>query len=333
MSTSSTRLGEFESYLRYERGSSEHTIRAYVGDVRALVSFAGARRVSIAEIDLAVLRAWLAESTRRGAARTTIARQVSSVKTFCTWAAREGVMAHDAATRLQAPRAHRTLPAVLSPDQARSVMAGSVRSESVRSESDRSESDRSESDRSDSDPAATGASAGRSSRTPIMLRDRAILEVLYATGIRVGELCGLDLDDVDDGRRVLRVIGKGDKQRTVPFGAPAGAALDAWRARGRPALAGPTSGSALLLGAKGGRLDPRMARSVVHAATRAVEGAPDIGPHGLRHSAATHLLEGGADLRVVQELLGHSSLATTQLYTHVGVERLRAVHRQAHPRA
>ncbi|MGJ0121521.1 tyrosine recombinase XerC [Williamsia sp. MIQD14] len=316
MSTSSTRLGEFESYLRYERGSSEHTIRAYVGDVRALVSFAGARRVSLAEIDLAVLRAWLAESTRRGAARTTIARQVSSVKTFCTWAAREGVMPHDAATRLQAPRAHRTLPAVLSPDQARSVMTGAARPEP------------------DVAAVARGPSGDRrAGSTPIMLRDTAILEILYATGIRVGELCGLDLDDVDDGRRVLRVVGKGDKQRTVPFGAPAGAALDAWRARGRPALAGPTSGSALLLGAKGGRLDPRMARTVVHAATRAVDGAPDIGPHGLRHSAATHLLEGGADLRVVQELLGHSSLATTQLYTHVGVERLRAVHRQAHPRA
>ncbi|WP_045822434.1 tyrosine recombinase XerC [Williamsia herbipolensis] len=317
MSTSSTRLGEFESFLRYERGSSEHTIRAYVGDVRALVTFAGARRLSIAEIDLAVLRAWLAESTRRGAARTTIARQVSSVKTFCTWAAREGVMPHDAATRLQAPRAHRTLPAVLSPDQARSVMTGPARPDTAPPETD----------------VTAGVSAGRSAQTPIMLRDRAILEILYATGIRVGELCGLDLDDVDDGRRVVRVIGKGDNQRTVPYGAPAGAALDAWRARGRPLLAGPTSGTALLLGAKGGRLDPRMARSVVHAATRAVEGAPEIGPHGLRHSAATHLLEGGADLRVVQELLGHSSLATTQLYTHVGVERLRAVHRQAHPRA
>ncbi|KQR99054.1 recombinase XerC [Williamsia sp. Leaf354] len=322
VSTSSTRLGEFESYLRYERGSSEHTIRAYVGDVRALVTFAGARRLSIAEIDLAVLRAWLAESTRRGAARTTIARQVSSVKTFCTWAAREGVMPQDAATRLQAPRAHRTLPAVLSPDQARSVMTGPALPDTARPDTALSETE-----------VTAGVPAGRSAQTPIMLRDRAILEILYATGIRVGELCGLDLDDVDDGRRVVRVIGKGDKQRTVPYGAPAGAALDAWRARGRPSLAGPTSGSALLLGAKGGRLDPRMARSVVHAATRSVEGAPDIGPHGLRHSAATHLLEGGADLRVVQELLGHSSLATTQLYTHVGVERLRAVHRQAHPRA
>ncbi len=298
--TTSTRLGEFEDYLRYERGSSDHTIRAYVGDVRALVSFAGVRKKAIGDIDLALLRAWLGESTRRGAARTTIARQVSSVKTFCTWAAREGLLATDVAVRLQAPRAHRTLPPVLTADQARRVVDDTSRS---------------------------------ASDEPMVLRDRLIVELLYATGIRVGELCGLDVDDVDDGRRVLRVIGKGDKERTVPFGVPAADALSRWTLTGRPAVATATSGAALLLGARGGRLDPRMARSVVHTATRSVDGAPDLGPHGLRHSAATHLLEGGADLRVVQELLGHSSLATTQLYTHVGVERLRAVHRQAHPRA
>ena len=165
------------------------------------------------------------------------------------------------------------------------------------------------------------------------LRDRLIVEMLYATGIRVSELCGLDIDDVDQSRRVLRVLGKGDKQRTVPFGEPAFHALRAWLSDGRPALAVATSGPALLLGARGRRLDPRQARTVVHQTISAVDGAPDIGPHGLRHSAATHLLEGGADLRVVQELLGHSSLATTQLYTHVTVARLRAVHDQAHPRA
>ncbi|MBT0568375.1 tyrosine recombinase XerC [Williamsia sp. CHRR-6] len=299
--TASARLTDFEAYLRFEKGSSPATVRAYLADVRALVSFAGARGQSIAEIDLAVLRAWLAETTRRGAARTTVARHVSSAKTFCAWAAREGLLADDVSTRLQAPRAHRTLPAVLSTEQARTLTDAATRR---------------------ADPA-----------DPVSVRDRLILELLYATGIRVGELCGLDVGDIDDGRRVLRVIGKGDKQRSVPFGVPAAAALTEWQQRGRPALVGPTSGAALLLGARGGRLDPRTARRVVHAATAAVDGAPDIGPHGLRHSAATHLLEGGADLRVVQELLGHSSLATTQLYTHVGVERLRAVHRQAHPRA
>jgi integrase/recombinase XerC len=149
----------------------------------------------------------------------------------------------------------------------------------------------------------------------------------------VSELVGLDVDDVDRSRRLLRVLGKGRKERSVPYGLPAEAALDAWLTRGRPALVTQSSGPALLLGVRGGRLDPREARRIVHAAVGSVPGAPDIGPHGLRHSAATHVLEGGADLRSVQELLGHASLATTQIYTHVTVERLRAVHAQAHPRA
>ena len=177
------------------------------------------------------------------------------------------------------------------------------------------------------------ADLGAEQADPLALRDRLIVEMLYATGIRVSELCGLDIDDVDSSRRLLRVLGKGNKQRTVPFGRPAQAALEAWMTGGRPALATSDSGPALLLGPRGRRLDPRQARTVVHQTVGAVPGAPDIGPHGLRHSAATHLLEGGADLRVVQELLGHSTLATTQLYTHVTVARLRAVHDQAHPRA
>jgi integrase/recombinase XerC len=160
-----------------------------------------------------------------------------------------------------------------------------------------------------------------------------VVELLYASGVRVGELVGLDVDDVDRGSRLLRVLGKGRKERSVPFGAPAAAALEDWLSRGRPVLAGSTSGPALLLGVRGGRLDPREARRVVHAAVAASPGVPDVGPHGLRHSAATHVLEGGADLRSVQELLGHASLATTQVYTHVTVERLRAAHAQAHPRA
>ena len=168
---------------------------------------------------------------------------------------------------------------------------------------------------------------------PVGRRDRAMLELLYGTGIRVGELVGLDVDDVDLERRVLRVLGKGDRERTVPFGAPAARAVDAWIEHGRPALAAADSGPALLLGARGGRLDQRAARTVVHRRLADVPGAPDLGPHGLRHSAATHLVEGGADLRSVQEILGHSSLTTTQLYTHVSVERLRKTFDQAHPRA
>lgn len=293
-------LDEFDQYLELECGRSAHTRRAYLGDLRSLGEFLGPD-APLAELTLPVLRSWLAQQAGQGSARSTLSRRTSAIKTFTAWAQRRGLLATDPAARLQTPRAHRTLPAVLRQDQAADAM----------------------------DALNSGAQQG----DPMALRDRLIVEMLYATGIRVSELCGLDIDDVDTGRRVLRVLGKGNKQRTVPFGEPASAALGAWLARGRPALVVPTSGPALLLGARGRRLDPRQARTVVHQTMSAVDGAPDIGPHGLRHSAATHLLEGGADLRVVQELLGHSSLATTQLYTHVTVSRLRAVHDQAHPRA
>jgi integrase/recombinase XerC len=169
--------------------------------------------------------------------------------------------------------------------------------------------------------------------SPEAMRDRAALELLYATGIRVSELTGLDVDDVDLHRRTVRVMGKGGKQRTVPFGAPAARAVSDWLAAGRPARARADSGPALLLGSRGGRVDPRTVRRRVHALLAHVPGAPDLGPHGLRHSAATHVLEGGADLRAVQELLGHATLATTQIYTHVSVERLRSTYEQSHPRA
>jgi integrase/recombinase XerC len=296
-------LEEFDEHLALERGRSEHTRRAYLGDLRSLFDFVAQRApdAGISGLTLPILRSWLAALAATGAARTTLARRTSAVKTFTAWAVRRGLMASDPAARLQMPKARRTLPAVLRQDQALDAMAA--------------------------------AKSGAQQRDPLALRDRLIVELLYASGIRVSELCGLDIDDVDTSRRLLRVLGKGNKQRTVPFGAPAVAALTAWLSDGRPALATKDSGPALLLGARGRRLDPRQARTVVHQTMAAVDGAPDIGPHGLRHSAATHLLEGGADLRVVQELLGHSSLATTQLYTHVTVARLRAVHDQAHPRA
>ncbi|WP_102143008.1 tyrosine recombinase XerC [Mycobacterium hubeiense] len=296
-------LDEFDEYLALERLRSDHTRRAYRGDLRSLFDFVAERvpDAQITSLTLPLLRSWLSTQASAGAARTTLARRTSAVKTFTGWASRRGLLPTDPATRLQVPKARRTLPAVLRQDQALDAMAA----------------------------AKSGAQQG----DPLALRDRLIVELLYATGIRVSELCGLDIDDVDTSRRLLRVLGKGNKQRTVPFGEPAQAALTAWLSDGRPALANDQSGPALLLGARGRRLDPRQARTVVHQTVAAVNGAPDIGPHGLRHSAATHLLEGGADLRIVQELLGHSTLATTQLYTHVTVARLRAVHDQAHPRA
>ena len=291
-------LEEFDEYLALQRGRSAHTRRAYLGDLRSLFAFTGG---GLETLTLPRLRSWLAAQAGTGAARTTLARRTSAIKTFTAWALGRGLITADPAVRLQTPKAHRTLPSVLRQDQALDAM----------------------------DALNSGAQQG----DPIALRDRLIVELLYATGIRVSELCGLDIDDVDRPRRVVRVLGKGNKQRTVPYGEPAEDALTAWLDTGREALAIPASGPALLLGARGGRIDQRQVRTVVHQTMSAVAGAPDIGPHGLRHSAATHLLEGGADLRVVQELLGHSTLATTQLYTHVTVARLRAVHDQAHPRA
>ena len=296
-------LGDYAEHLALERGRSEHTQRAYLADLRSLFRFLDERApgCGLEALSLPVLRSWLGAQASGGVARTTLARRTSAVKTFTAWATRRGLLTTDPASRLQVPKAKRTLPAVLRQDQALAAMAAAV--------------------------------LGAEQRDPIALRDRLIVELLYATGIRVSELCGLDVDDVDTGRNLLRVLGKGNKQRTVPFGRPALAAIKDWLADGRPHLVVSDSGPGLLLGPRGRRLDPRQARTVVHQTVGAVDGAPDIGPHGLRHSAATHLLEGGADLRVVQELLGHSTLATTQLYTHVSVARLRAVHDQAHPRA
>ena len=288
----------FVRHLELERGRSAHTVRAYGGDVTHLLQHAGRLGVQEpAELDLQVLRSWLARLRSTGAARTTIARRGSSARTFTAWAHRRGLVAADPGLLLATPKGHRPLPDVLQPDEAARLV-----------------------DHVDGD-------------APVELRDRLALELLYATGIRVAELCGLDIDDVDRGRRVLRVTGKGNKERTVPYGVPAERALDAWLVRGRPSWATRSSGPALLLGARGGRVDPRAVRTLVHTRLAAVPGAPDLGPHGLRHSAATHLLEGGADLRSVQELLGHATLATTQIYTHVSVERLRTSYDRAHPRA
>ncbi|RFU20013.1 tyrosine-type recombinase/integrase [Geodermatophilus marinus] len=292
-------LAVYEDHLRAQRELSAHTVRAYVGDVVRLLDHLARRGGGrVDDLDLATLRSWLAQGRTRGASRATTARRAAAARSFTAWLRRAGLTPDDVGQRLVSPRAHRTLPDVLAPDQAR---------------------------------AAVESRAG--AEDPVGLRDAVVLELLYASGIRVSELVGLDVDDVDRGRRLLRVLGKGRKERSVPYGAPAERALDAWLTRGRPVLATPGSGPALLLGRRGRRLDPREARRAVHAAVAAAPGAPDVGPHGLRHSAATHVLEGGADLRSVQELLGHASLATTQIYTHVTVDRLRAVHAQAHPRA
>jgi len=295
-------LEAFVAHLRSVRGLSPHTVRAYRGDVTALLGhLAAAGGVGLAGLDLAMLRSWLAAQHAAGRSRGTLARRAAAARAFTAWAARDGRLSTDPGPRLASPRAHRTLPAVLPADQAAAMLRASE--------------------------------AGAAQADPIALRDHSVVELLYATGIRVAELCGLDLDDIDATRRLVRVVGKGDRERSVPYGVPADRALRRWLTEGRPALVQPPPPAALFLGARGGRLDPRIVRTVVHDAVGSVPGAADTGPHGLRHSAATHLLEGGADLRSVQELLGHATLATTQLYTHVTVERLKAIHDRAHPRS
>lgn len=291
-------LGAFEVHLRDERNRSEHTIRAYLGDIRSLLGFAALRGCEVpAGITLADLRAWLAAMHGAGQSRASIARRAASARAFTAWCQRRGLVPHDPGLRLASPRVSSRLPIVLDAQQAVRVM----------------------------DVAAIQADDG----DPAAQRDRSIIELLYATGIRVGELCAMDLGDLDLESRTVRVIGKGNKERVVPFGVPAAIANRAWlEVRGRLAA----SGQAFYVGSRGGRIDQRAVRSIVDRITRDA-GGPRLAPHGLRHTAATHVLEGGADLRAVQELLGHASLDTTQRYTHVSVERLRATFAQAHPRS
>ena len=299
-------LASYRSYLALLRDLSQHTVRAYLVDISDLLSFLGVGEgdaepvdPALSTLDLADLRDWLAAMAASGHSRATLARRSASVRTFSSWAFETGLLTSDVATRLRAPRVDIRLPGVLTPQQASQLLK----------------------------TAADLASDGE----VLAVRDLAIVETLYATGVRVSELVGLDVTDLDHSQRTLRVLGKGRKERTVPYGLPAAKALEAWLRR-RGEICAVDAGGALFLGARGRRIDPRAVRDVVHRLCAAAQ-VPDLGPHGLRHSAATHVLGGGADLRSVQELLGHSSLATTQRYTHVSAERLRSVYEQAFPRA
>jgi integrase/recombinase XerC len=301
-------LDAFRHHIEAERGLSRHTVRAYLGDVAALLEHAvAAGATGPADLSVGTLRAWLAGQHGRGQARASLARRAAAARAFTAFAHARGLMPADPGPLLGMPRIPRRLPEVLRQDQMAAVLAAAG--------------------------GPSGNSGGDDRVAALALRDAAIVELLYATGIRVSELCGLDLGDLDEERRTARVLGKGNRERTVPAGIPAVKAVAAWARSGRPVLVTPGSGYALFLGARGRRLDPRTARRVVHASLAAVPGTPDSGPHGLRHAAATHLLEGGADLRSVQEILGHASLTSTQIYTHVSIERLQSAYRQAHPRA
>jgi integrase/recombinase XerC len=324
----SRHVADYRRHLESVRGLSDHTVAAYVGDVTSLLDhlhrYGG---TSLTDLTLPVLRSWLARLRSVGAARSTLARKGASARSFCAWCVRTGLMDTDPSARLAVPGTPRHLPRVLRAEQAAALLDGPSARPTARTGADTG------SDTRGGDRDGPEAGAGDDSDEAVALRDQAMLELLYAAALRVSELTGLDIDALDTSRRVVRVWGKGGKERIVPYGAPAAAAVDRWLTAGRPVLSGPESGAALFLGRRGRRIDPRTVRSVVHRRTAAVPGAPELAPHGLRHSAATHLLEGGADLRTVQEMLGHASLATTQIYTHVSAERLQAVYRQAHPRA
>jgi integrase/recombinase XerC len=296
-------IAAFTRHLEVERSLSVHTIRAYIGDLESLLNHLETIGVTdISQLELVHLRSWLANQQVKGGARTTLSRRAVSVRLFTKWAVKNKYLTKDVAATLATPKGHRTLPEVLDIADAKTAM----------------------------DSLATRASE---EETPISLRDVAMVELLYATGARVAELCGLDLSDIDYDRQTIRVLGKGNKERTIPLGNPAMKALNVWLKEGRDSIKNSLSGNAVFLGARGKRIDQRTVRTVVYNALQAIEGIERLGPHALRHSAATHLLEGGADLRTVQEILGHASLATTQIYTHVSTERLQKAFKQAHPRA
>jgi integrase/recombinase XerC len=296
-------LSSYLRHLRGQRNLAEHTVRAYRTDLLNLFTHLGRLGIdSLDSVDLRALRSWLAKQHTLGQARTTLQRRAAAARVFFAWARETGQIATDPAANLRSPKVSRILPPTLEAATAAQMLD------------------------------AAAATIGEP-RGPIAARDAAVLEVLYATGIRVSELCGLDMADLDRDRQVIRVFGKGSKERTVPVGAPAVRAVDVWLEKARPQLVTGESGEAMFLGERGKRIDPRVARRVVHRSLQMTPGAPDLGPHGLRHAMATHLLEGGADLRSVQEMLGHASLATTQIYTHVTNERLRSAFEQAHPRA
>lgn len=275
---------DFAEHQRLVLGRSEATIKGYTSDLLALAKTID----SFSSFNLPRLRNWLAAAVAEGKARSTLARRTASVKAFSTWAVKQGYLRTDEAAKLSSPKVPKHLPKVLDPKEASAAMDNAKSADELH-----------------------------------LVRDTAMLELLYATGMRVSELTGIDLHDIDSSRQTIRVLGKGNKERIVPFGDAANTALNAWLARREELAKDP---DALFVGTRGKRIDQRQVR-------RVVEAAGEVSPHALRHSTATHLLEGGADLRVVQELLGHSSLQTTQVYTHVTSERLKKVFNQAHPRA
>jgi integrase/recombinase XerC len=293
----------YRSHLITERNLSENSIRAYLADLESLLIFVNQLGVTeFSQLEINHLRSWLANLQIKGAARSSITRRVVSIRAFTYWGSRNGWLPRDIGKDLVAPKPERNLPEILDIESAASTLESLL-------------------------------FRANEEGTPQSLRDWAIVETLYGSGIRVSELVGLDVGDVDQNRNTLRVIGKGDKERVVPIGTPALNAINKWLKEGRVALQNENSDNALFIGSRGKRIDQRVVREIVYEAVQSLGNNKKLGPHALRHSAATHLLEGGADLRTVQEILGHSSLATTQIYTHVTQDRIKKAYEQAHPRA
>lgn len=292
-------------YLRANLAVSEHTLRAYVSDLRAFIVYCQVDELSTENIrsvvTLRAIRAWLASLVQQGKSRSTISRRTASIRSFTAWAYRRGYLDSDPGLLVTSARGDQKLPQVQTPSDTAELLS-------------------------------YAATRTREENSPAAIRDWAILETIYATGIRVSEVCSLDTTSIDQQGMTLRAIGKGNKERVVPFTRACLSALQAWLSHGRPSLAIPEAGRALFVGDKGRRIDPRVIRSMIHRMC-AQAGVRDLAPHALRHTAATHILAGGADLRAVQEMLGHSSLQTTQRYTHVDAQRLSAIYKQAHPRA
>ena len=294
-------VAKYEEHLALVRNLADNSIRGYVSDLESFLAHIAKLGITeFSELQISHIRSWLANLQSTGLSRATLARRIVSIRAFTYWAVSQGWIPSDIGSDLAIPKAHKTLPEVLNHSQTQIVLDAIV------------------------------AKAGEDP-TPINIRDLAMVEVLYATGIRVSEICGLNLRDIDWERNTLLVLGKGDKERVVPIGLPALAAVKNWLSTGRSEFANANSDDAVFLGSRGKRIDQRTVREVVYDAMEAI--GSHMSPHGLRHTAATHLLEGGADLRTVQEILGHSSLATTQIYTHVSPERLKTAYEQAHPRA
>ncbi|MFJ2617764.1 tyrosine recombinase XerC [Glutamicibacter sp. NPDC087344] len=324
-------VADYLDYLRLQRGRSENTLRAYEGDLRSLAVFVHRTHqvLTPAQVQVFMLREWLAGMYEAEISRTTIARRISSVKNFFAWALKHRLVPEDPALRLAAPKKERRLPQVLQPGQIDRLLADPA---------DQPAAGASRQDSPDTGQPGTGQTpAGiqlSEQQLAIHARDRVIAELLYASGLRISELVSLDVADLDFTRRTLKVLGKGNKERMVPFGSPAQRVLTSWLLTHRKVLADEDKArGALLVGVRGARLNVRQAREVIARALKSLGDTSASGPHALRHTVATHLLDGGADLRAVQEFLGHSSLATTQLYTHVSVDRLRQSYQQAHPRA